>query len=352
MAGTEVSTPARQGPSRPVRWLTMALGCVLALTAVILLGLGPRGQAVASAVPVSRVTEAGDSNLQSEDSASALETPVTLEEETPKVPAEPEPTHYRIFLGPVRIPAPYPVSDGQTRELEVPLLMYHYISPLPANADAIRRDLTIEPALFVRHLDRLQKLGYQTITIRSIVQHLNTGAPLPEKPIVLTFDDGYIDHYVHVLPALQHRDMVGTFFIVSDFPYSGNPSYMDWGMIQEMARAGMEIESHAQLHKTLANRNEAYLRGQAESSMRTFQQELGYRPRIISYPGGKFDAETIRIYRDTGFWAGITTLPGNDHRSDDLFRMRRVRLHGGDDPDRLEWLLSGKGNAWLDSLGG
>jgi len=351
MSRTEASNSADQGRTRRVRWPTLALGCVLAWSAAALLGLGPRGQALADAAPVSRVIAPAPETLRSEGGNYEAHIAVALAEAAPETPAAPEPSHYRIFLGQIRVPAPYPVSDGQVRELEVPLLMYHYVSPLPAHADAIRRDLTIEPVLFVRHLDRIQELGYQTVTIRSIVQHLHTGAALPEKPIVLTFDDGYVDHYVNVLPALQHRDMVGTFFIVSDFPYSGNSSYMDWGMIREMARAGMEIESHAQMHKTLADRSEAYLRDQAENSLRAFQQELGYRPRIISYPSGKFDAQTIRIYQATGFWAGITTLPGNDHRSDDLFRMHRVRLHGGDDPDRLEWLLSREGDAWLSNLG-
>ncbi len=349
MAGTEVS---RAGRRRPARWRRRVLGSSLALIAAVLLSTTPREQAVADVGPVSWVAAAGNSLLQSAGGIPAPEIPVTVATQAPAAPAAPEPTRYRTFLGPVRIPAPYPVSDGQVRELEVPMLMYHYVSAMPANADAIRQDLTIEPELFALHLDRIQELGYQTITIRALVQHLNTGAPLPAKPIVLTFDDGYVDHYVHVLPALLHRDMVGTFFIVSDFPYSGNPSYMDWGMIREMARAGMEMESHAQLHKSLANRTEAYLWGQATHSIRAFQQELGYRPRIISYPGNGFDAETIRVYRAAGFWAGITTLPGNDHHSDDLFRIRRVRLHGGDGADRLEWLLSGEGNAWLDSLRG
>ncbi len=335
MAGIETTRPTPQRPGWLGRWLKMTLGCSLALTAAILMEWewGPRGQAMAPVAPT-------------------LQVPVALEEEAPPLTAESKAPGHRIFLGQVHIPTLYPLSDGQARTIEVPLLMYHYISPLPANADAIRQDLTIEPTMFARHLDRIQALGYQTVTIRSLVQHLNTGVPLPEKPIVLTFDDGYVDHYVHALPALLDRDMVGTFFIVSDFPDSGNRDYMDWSMVRIVARAGMEVESHARWHKALTNRTEAYLRDQAESSVHTFQQELGYRPRIISYPSGKFSAETIRVYRDTGYWAGITTLPGNDHHSDDLFRLRRVRLHGGDNPDRVEWLLSPEGNAWLNHYQG
>lgn len=324
---------------------------VLALGASILLGLGQSEIADASPVRAVLVSEPGSGSLKVEGGATEPEIDVISQDEAPLAPAEPEPANYRIFLGQVRVPAPFPDFDGQNRNIEVPMLMYHYISPLPPNADAIRRDLTIEPELFARHLDRIRDLGYETVTIRNIVEFLNTGTPLPQKPIVLTFDDGYVDHYVYAFPALQDRDMVGTFFIVSDYPYSGNTSYMDWGMVRVLARSGMEVESHAQLHKTLANRSETYLKAQAENSLRAFQQELGYRPRIISYPGGFFDTETIRIYKEVNFWAGITTLPGNVHYSDDLFRLRRVRLHGGDDPDRVEWLLSGEDNTWLGNSG-
>lgn len=298
---------------------------------------------MANAVPTFLVTSSEGIALRSEGGDQEPVIEIAPIKGTLELQDEPVPANYRIFLGQVRIPAPFPISDGLLREVEVPFLMYHYISDLPAGADAIRRDLTIEPALFARHLDRIQELGYQTVTVRSIVENLQTGAPLPRNPIVLTFDDGYVGQYVHAFPALQHRNMVGTFFIVSDFPYSGNTSYMDWSMVREMARAGMEMESHAQWHKTLANRSESYLTGQIENTMRAFQQELGYRPRIISYPGGFFDGETIRVYQEAGFWAGITTLQGNRHHSDDMFRIRRVRLHGGDTADRLTWLLSPEG---------
>ncbi len=347
MAGIETTRLKRRPHSLPVRWLNVGLALVLALAAIVILELGQEEQAEASPATAVLGTEPGTGSLTVEGGATEPDIDVISPEEAPAVTPDPVKTNYRLFLGQVRIPAPFPIFDGEVRNIEVPMLMYHYISPLPYNADAIRRDLTFEPEQFARHLERIRELGYETVTIRDIVEFLNTGAQLPQKPIVLTFDDGYVDHYVYALPALLQRDMVGTFFIVSDFPYSGNTSYMDWGMVRELARAGMEVESHAQLHKTLANRNETYLKTQAENTLRSFQQELGYRPRIISYPGGFFDAETIRVYKEASFWAGITTLPGNEHSSDDLFRMRRVRLHGGDDADRVEQLLSGEEDHWL-----
>ena len=332
------------GPWRHLLKFGSALA--LALGMIVFLSASPGKQVQAAAVPAVLMSASGGIGQNSEGGDQEPEIEIAPKDRTPDLPANLESSKYRIFLGQVRIPAPFPVSDGQAREVQVPVLMYHYISSLPHGADAIRRDLTIEPEVFASHLDRIQEMGYQTVTIRAIVENLQTGAPLPRNPIVLTFDDGYVGQYVHAFPALQHRDMVGTFFIVSDFPYSGNTDYMDWGMVREMARAGMEMESHAQWHKTLANRNETYLTGQIENSMRAFQQELGYRPRIISYPGGLYDSETIRVYRDAGFWAGITTLQGKKHHSNDLFRMRRVRLHGGDKSERVAWLLSPEGDSW------
>ena len=268
---------------------------------------------------------------------------------TPTPTAEPHRTV--ILLGRVRIPTPtptpMPTPDGRFRQSRIPILMYHYIDRVPPHADAIRRDLTVTPSHFAEHLDRIQSLGYQTVSLHAVVRHLTYGAPLPEQPIVLTFDDGYVNHYTYALPLLQERDMTGTFFVISTFPASGNNSYMTWDMIRELMAAGMEIESHAQFHETLAGQNSAYVRAQAEGSARTFERELGYTPRIIAYPMGHYDDNAIQGFQARGYWAGVTTLNGNLHASDQLFHLHRVRIHGRDTADHVEWLLSEDGQAWL-----
>ena len=81
------------------------------------------------------------------------------------------------------------------------------------------------------------------------------GTPLPPTSIILTFDDGYIDHYVTVLPILQEMGFVGTYFIITGRADVNDPAYINWTQIKTMADAGMSIESHTKSHLDLLGRD-------------------------------------------------------------------------------------------------
>jgi peptidoglycan/xylan/chitin deacetylase (PgdA/CDA1 family) len=239
-----------------------------------------------------------------------------------------------------RDPLSEPTPDGQERTVRVPILMYHYLSVPPADADIYRKDLSVTPDNFAQHLDRMQAAGYTTIYLNDLLLHLTQGDPLPEKPVILTFDDGYRDNYLNAFPLLRERGMTATFFIVTDFIDEERPEYMTWDMVREMYAAGMAMESHGRNHTSLKDRDEDYLVWQALGSLETIEFELGVRPRFISYPTGAFDEKTIEIFQSAHYWAGVTTIQGATHQSDELFELRRVRVRGTHDADELLRLLS------------
>jgi peptidoglycan/xylan/chitin deacetylase (PgdA/CDA1 family) len=239
-----------------------------------------------------------------------------------------------------RAPLPEPTPDGQERTVRVPILMYHYLSVPPADADIYRKDLSVTPDNFAQHLDRMQAAGYTTIHLSDLLLHLTQGDPLPEKPVILTFDDGYRDNYLNAFPLLKERGMTATFFIVTDFIDEERPQYITWDMAREMYAAGMAMESHGRNHTSLKDRDEDYLVWQALGSLETIEFELGVRPRFISYPAGAFDEKTIEIFQSAHYWAGVTTVQGATHHSDELFQLRRVRVRGTHDADELLRLLS------------
>ena len=104
------------------------------------------------------------------------------------------------------------------------------------------------------HLDRLQAEGYTTISLYQLLAHLTQGVPLPEKPVVITFDDGYRDTYENAFPLLRAHGMTATFFVITDFIDEQRPLYLSWDMAREMLAAGMSIESHSRNHFTLKGR--------------------------------------------------------------------------------------------------
>lgn len=230
--------------------------------------------------------------------------------------------------------------DGTVRSAQVPILMYHYLSEVPLNADIYRRDLSVTPELFSAHLDRIAAEGYTVIRLYDLAAFLLQGTPLPPKAIVLTFDDGYRDNYENALPILRKHGMTATFFVVMEFINRERPEYLTWPMVQEMAAAGMSIEAHGVDHTSLRNRSTADLEFQALRSYETLQNAIGVRAHFVSYPAGEFDEQTIDIFKEAGYLAGFTTIQGATHRSDDLFRLPRVRIRGTTTPDELAQLLA------------
>ena len=212
--------------------------------------------------------------------------------------ALPTPTPMQVVQepAPATSTAPAPAPDGVPRSAHVPILMYHYLSTPPVDANIYRQDLSVSPELFAAHLDRMLTEGYQTITLYDLFAHLAQGAPLPAKPVVLTFDDGYRDNYENAFPLLKERGMTATFFVVSDFIDEQRPEYLTWEMVREMHANGMSIESHGRNHVSLKGKDQDYLVWQALGSLETIQHELGVRPRFVSYPAGEYDQLTLDIF--------------------------------------------------------
>lgn len=241
---------------------------------------------------------------------------------------------------PVPTAAIDPTSDGILRTVHVPILMYHYLSVPSEDANIYRQDLSVSPELFAAHLDAMQQAGYTSISLYTLLDHLNHGTPLPEKPVVLTFDDGYRDNYTNAFPLLRARGMTATFFIVTDFINNQVPEYLTWDMVREMYAGGMSIEAHGRNHVSLANKDNDYLIWQALGNIESIELEVGVRPHFICYPAGEFDQRTIEVFRSANFWAGFTTQQGATQSSDNLFQMQRIRIRGTTSPEELLRLLA------------
>ena len=135
--------------------------------------------------------------------------------------------------------------------------------------------------------------GYTTISLDQLYDHLSQGDPLPAKPVVLTFDDGYLDIYTEVFPLLTRFGMIGTFFIVTDFINYHNPEHASWLMVREMASAGMNIEPHSRTHMDLRGRSNAVLVWELLGPVEQITAYTGHRPRFFCYPAGRFDAGVV-----------------------------------------------------------
>jgi peptidoglycan/xylan/chitin deacetylase (PgdA/CDA1 family) len=223
-------------------------------------------------------------------------------------------------------PTPVVLPD----QVRVPILMYHYVSELPPDADRYRVDLTVLPENFYAQLQYLADAGYHTITLTDLYLHLTQGYPLPEKPVVLTFDDGYRDAYEVVFPMLLDYGFTGTFFVLATPAHFESPSYMTWAQMKEMADAGMEIQAHGRDHVDLRGRSYDYLVYQILGIQEAIEHHTGRLPRFFCYPSGKRDADVIAVLKSTGYWGAVTTEWGQTQTRENLFEMPRLRIRGTD----------------------
>jgi len=254
--------------------------------------------------------------------------PVRGRWEVPQTIEPSEETH--SSPGKMVISAPTPTPVALPDQARVPILMYHYVSELPPDPDVYRLDLTVLPENFYAQLQYLADAGYHTITLTDLYLHLTQGYPLPEKPIVLTFDDGYRDAYEVVFPLLLDYGFTGTFFVLATPTHFESPDYMTWAQMKEMSDAGMEIQSHGRDHVDLRGRSYDYLVYQTVGIQEAIQYHTGRLPRFFCYPSGQYDADVIGVLESAGYWGAVTTAWGKTHTQDNFFEMPRLRIRGSD----------------------
>ncbi len=238
----------------------------------------------------------------------------------------PTPTFTRT---PSRTPSPTPTRDPNARSLQVPVLMYHYVSVPPPDADKYRLDLSVTPANFEAQLEWLAIEGYHPIRVSDLAEYLHGGPPLPPKPIVLSFDDGYLDNYQNAYPILKNYKFPATFFVVGQFTEDNRPGYMNWLQLEEMAMNGMEIGSHSMTHPDLKGKTVAFQTQEIVGSKALIELRIGVPVKSFCYPAGKYDARTISTVRAAGYLgATATDTQGARQMTEKVFELQRIRVRG------------------------
>ncbi|MBI4785103.1 MAG: polysaccharide deacetylase family protein [Oscillatoriophycideae cyanobacterium NC_groundwater_1537_Pr4_S-0.65um_50_18] len=199
--------------------------------------------------------------------------------------------------------APFPQISGAARRARVPVIMYHDILP----EKEVFFDVT--PQEFTAALNLIRENGLTPISLDQLTEHLATGVPLPEKPILLTFDDGYKGHYEHVYPLLKQYGYPAVFAIYPDKVGTNiGRSSMSWEQLQEMAADPLvTIASHSFTHpEDLTVLPDDRLRYEIVESKRVLESRLGITLKYFVYPIGKNDERVQRWVQMTGYKAALT----------------------------------------------
>jgi peptidoglycan/xylan/chitin deacetylase (PgdA/CDA1 family) len=227
----------------------------------------------------------------------------------------------------------------------LPVLMYHRVAT--GGSERTQR-WRIHPDQFERQLAFLRDAGYYSVGFDHWRAAANLRRPLPGKPIVLTFDDGYADFPEHVPDLLRRYGFGATVFVVSELVGESNVwdaalgeslPLMDWATIERLADEGIDFGSHSARHRPLVALEPEQLAADLACSRRLLEERLGRPVTSLSYPFGLHDAMVKAMAAGCGYEYGVTTDGWLASWSDQLLTLPRLEAHGTDSLDDFAAML-------------
>jgi peptidoglycan/xylan/chitin deacetylase (PgdA/CDA1 family) len=226
-------------------------------------------------------------------------------------------------------------ATGRPGTERVPILMYHVINPPPAGAPF--PGLYVEPSEFAAQMQALANAGYHAITQDQMWAYWKRGVmalPARQKPIVVSFDNGYQSQYSNALPVLRRLGWVGE----ENIQLTGLPPSqggLSQAQVKGLVAAGWELDTQGISHADLIALNATQLAEQVAGSRKTIQQRYGVPVNWFCYPSGHYDATVIAAVKSAGYTGSTTVVPGWAAPESDPYRLPRLRVLGGTSPASL-----------------
>ncbi len=233
---------------------------------------------------------------------------------------------FRAAIAALIVAAAVPTAASAfVAETPVPILMYHVIAPPLPNAPY--PDLFVQPRDFVRQMQWLKQHRFHPVTLQRVYDHWSSGAALPSRPIVLSFDDGYLSQYTRAYKMLLRYRWPGVENLEVNFlqPETG---LRPW-RVRKMIAAGWEIDAHTITHPDLTHVGDAQLVREVAGSRAALRRRFHVPVNFFCYPSGRYDAHVIAEVRRAGYLGATTTNYGLA-RPPDLFTLDRIRINGSD----------------------
>ena len=198
------------------------------------------------------------------------------------------------------------------------VLNYHQIDNKGAS-------LAIPPNEFEAQMKFLVDSGCVTITPDELYAGLRGELQLPPKPVLITFDDGYLDNYTNAFPILKKYGLHATIFIIPAFT-GVYPGYMTWEQLKEMEADGVTIESHTLTHPKLEELPDDEIRNELLNSKNMLEQNLGHPIEFLAYPTGTYNLHIAGIAQDIGYKGAFTIKYGIVDGGSNFFALERVPI--------------------------
>ena len=204
----------------------------------------------------------------------------------------------------------------------VPILMYHAIRTAPPGARL--PSLFVRPKELAAQVRGLRRAGYSAVTLQQVWDAWQDGTPLPRKPIVFSFDDGYASQVKIALPVLRRAGWVGVLNLALDWvdDIGGEAA------VRRLIDAGWQIDSHSRTHPDLTKVSAQQLTDETAGARAEITRRFGVPANFFCYPSGRYDARVVAAVRKAGYLAATTVKRGFATPADP-FTLARVQVDGG-----------------------
>lgn len=177
---------------------------------------------------------------------------------------------------------------------------------------------------FDAQMNYLVENGYVAITPDALLSALEGELELPPKPVLITFDDGYIDNYENAFPILQKYGLRATIFIIPALV--GKEGYMTWDELKEMEENGITMQSHTLNHIALEELPDDAMRTELLKSKQILEEKLGHAVDFVAYPTGTYNLHIAGIASEVGYKGAFTIKYGNVDLGSNFFALERVPI--------------------------
>lgn len=213
--------------------------------------------------------------------------------------------------------------------VDVPILMYHHTQPLEMAELLGHAPLTVDSNIFDEQIKYLVDNGYTLLSADEFISALKERRQLPPKSVLITVDDGYDDNYTYAFMTAKKYHVIINFMIPTGL--IGKPGYMTWDHVKEMYQSPYaKLYNHTWTHAELGPADQEKIELEITTSQKDFEEKLGYKPNIFTYPYGSYSDLAIDIVKREGFIAAFTTEGGTTQCQSNI--MKLYRLHIGNEP--------------------
>ncbi|MFE1833670.1 polysaccharide deacetylase family protein [Streptomyces sviceus] len=230
-------------------------------------------------------------------------------------------------------------------EPPVPILMYHAVATDPNDATRV---LSVSPDAFAQQMAVIAESGLTPVRTADLAARWRDGRPLPARPVLITFDDGYEGVHRHALPVLAKHGYPATVFVSTGWlrgaydTGGGLDTMLDWDQVRELAAADVEIGGHTHTHPQLDQLDDSALRHELIHSREIVTDEVGTAPVSLAYPYGYSSRRVREAVRETGYGQALAVNNALARRRQGPYALTRLTVRRTTTAEEFERLVQGR----------